>query len=386
MNPKEVLYLDPFLRGSHKNFFDNLSKYSLHEWTSLSIDKGAWKWVSRFSGHLLGQQFLTEFASSSNKVDLIVASDYVDLNQFLASIKKFAPQYPLPPLIFYMHENQLSYPLHGDEQRDLQYGITNLLSMTLADEVWFNSYWHMSDWQEHSHQLAKKIPWGPRQRWYLEREKRRVVYPGVNIGGGNLDRKVCDPIQSDTDPLFCDRNVGPRTIIWNHRWEFDKNPDFFIQVLNNLLSRNINFQLIICGQGSKKALQHPLWQTGLESKLIHVGEVSCRADYEALLKQGDIVFSSAEHEFFGISIIESILAGCLPVLPNRLSYPELVPKQNHAEYLYTNLDEATALVSEFISMDQNLFDDKIAYLRKVFRYYRWEQRISEFDQLINDTI
>ncbi len=42
-----------------------------------------------------------------------------------------------------------------------------------------------------------------------------------------------------------------------------------------------------------------------------------------LLHAGTIVLSTALHEFFGMSVVEAVRAGCRPLLPARLSYPEL---------------------------------------------------------------
>ena len=50
-------------------------------------------------------------------------------------------------------------------------------------------------------------------------------------------------------------------------------------------------------------------------------------DYHAALNRADWVLSTARHEFFGMAVAEALLAGCLPWLPNRLSYPELVPPE-----------------------------------------------------------
>ena len=44
--------------------------------------------------------------------------------------------------------------------------------------------------------------------------------------------------------------------------------------------------------------------------------------------------STAEHETFGIAAVEAMAAGCVPLLPNRLSYPEIVPPQWHEAVLY----------------------------------------------------
>ena len=49
-----------------------------------------------------------------------------------------------------------------------------------------------------------------------------------------------------------------------------------------------------------------------------------RDDYERALQRADVIVSTANHEFFGIGILEAIAAGAYPLVPNRLSYPEIL--------------------------------------------------------------
>jgi len=46
-------------------------------------------------------------------------------------------------------------------------------------------------------------------------------------------------------------------------------------------------------------------------------------EYYTLLLKSKVVFSCAMHEFLGISMMEGVLAGCMPVMPDRLSYLEM---------------------------------------------------------------
>jgi len=64
------------------------------------------------------------------------------------------------------------------------------------------------------------------------------------------------------------------------------------------------------------------------------GFVEDRSSYLRMLLEGDVVVSTARHEFFGIAVLEAVYAGCVPLLPARLSYPEILPATLHEECLY----------------------------------------------------
>ena len=53
----------------------------------------------------------------------------------------------------------------------------------------------------------------------------------------------------------------------------------------------------------------------LSEEIIHFGFVESKSDYYHLLNQSDIVPVTSNQDFFGISAIEAIAAGCVPLLP-----------------------------------------------------------------------
>jgi glycosyltransferase involved in cell wall biosynthesis len=61
----------------------------------------------------------------------------------------------------------------------------------------------------------------------------------------------------------------------------------------------------------------------LGHRIVQFGWLESYADYQRLLGQSDVFISTAQHEFFGIAVMEGVAAGCRPLLPRSLVYPEL---------------------------------------------------------------
>lgn len=127
----------------------------------------------------------------------------------------------------------------------------------------------------------------------------------------------------------------PLTILWCHRWENDKNPEPFFKALLQLDEAGCQFKLVLAGEEFRTA--PPVFAQAckrLGSHIIHTGYIPRREDYLAMLSGCDVVVSTAIQENFGIAVVEAILSGCQPLLPNRLAYPELIPPELHGICLY----------------------------------------------------
>jgi glycosyltransferase involved in cell wall biosynthesis len=127
---------------------------------------------------------------------------------------------------------------------------------------------------------------------------------------------------------------GPLRLLWNHRWEHDKDPVSFLAAVDDLAEAGLDFEVVVAGENFRQypaefetaALRHP-------ERIVHMGHLPV-GDYRRHLLEADVVVSTALHEFFGVAVVEAVAAGCLPVLPDRLSYPTLIPPDWHATCLY----------------------------------------------------
>ena len=310
-----ILALEPYYGGSHRAFIDTLMRHSRHRFRLLTLPARKWKW--RMRGAAIW--FARELASGPPAdIDLMFVTDMMSV----ADLRALLPQMLRAcPLVCYFHENQLTYPLADEADRDYQYGFTNITSCLASDFVWFNSETHRAAFLEGAKRLLRKMP--------------DHVPHGVLE---DIDRKscVCLPLVEPPPNAPSGRSGEiPRTILWNHRWEYDKDPETLFEVLLRLDADGVDFRLAILGESFREI--PPVFSRmmeRLESKIVHMGHAEDRADYWRVLGAADIVVSTAIQENFGISIVEAILSGCVPVLPNRLSYPEVIPTAWHGDCLY----------------------------------------------------
>lgn len=57
-----------------------------------------------------------------------------------------------------------------------------------------------------------------------------------------------------------------------------------------------------------------------KDKLVNFGFLPSKEDFYKVLESADIAVSTADHEFFGVSMVEAARFGCFPVAPNRLRF------------------------------------------------------------------
>jgi glycosyltransferase involved in cell wall biosynthesis len=120
-------------------------------------------------------------------------------------------------------------------------------------------------------------------------------------------------------------------------------------------------------------------RAGLGPRALAWGYAPDLAAYRAMLWQADIVVSTAIQEFFGISVIEALYCGCVPVLPRRLSYPELLPAEHHDAVLYPDdgalADRLEATIRDLPALRQRDF-------RQVAAAYDWSRMAPRWDTMI----
>src|SRR5690606_32360878 len=155
------------------------------------------------------------------------------------------------------------------------------------------------------------------------------------------------------------RSKAP-VILWNHRWEYDKAPERFVDALIELDRRGAAFEVAVCGESFGKV--HPAFErleAELSPRIRHLGFIESADDYRRLVADSDIVVSTARHEYFGVSVVEAMVLGCLPVLPAKLSYPEIVPPHLHPLFLYRDESELPDFLERFLAEPPTYFADEV---------------------------
>ncbi|MHC4758169.1 MAG: tRNA-queuosine alpha-mannosyltransferase domain-containing protein [Planctomycetota bacterium] len=299
-----ILALEPYYGGSHKAFLDGWIEKSKHDWTLLTLPAYKWKWRMRHAAIHFAEK-VTELAGEGQSWDVVFCSDMLNLAEFCG----LATNTERLPSVAYFHENQLTYPVRIEDERDYQFVMTNLTTALAATEVWFNSAFHRDSFIEALKIFLKQMPdYQHIERIEEIRSKSFIHPPGI------------EKIQATAR-----RDNGPMRILWAARWEHDKNPEDFFEALKILKNSGADFRLSCIGQQFRDTPEVFEWAKDYFSDHIdNWGYNESREQYIKTLQQNDVIVSTANHEFFGITILEAIAAGCFPVLPKRLSYPEIL--------------------------------------------------------------
>jgi glycosyltransferase involved in cell wall biosynthesis len=315
-----VLLLSAYDAASHKYWRETLCReISDWDWQVLTLPPRHFSWRIRSNaltwwgeqGELLQQNY-----------DVVLATSMVDL----ATLRGLVPSLSRVPTVLYFHENQFEYPAGQSQHGLLEAQMVTLYSALAADRLVFNSAYNQDSFLAGCKQMLQRFPDGvPAATGELLQEKTEV-----------LPVPITAPIPGDKQ-----RSGSKLQLVWNHRWEYDKGPAELLALATALVDSALEFDLHVVGQQFRKQpaefdqLQQLLQSAG---SLGHWGYLESSTAYQQLLASCDVVVSTALHDFQGLAVLEACAAGCKPLVPARLVYPEWFGAAN----CYQNIDHAVA--------------------------------------------
>lgn len=365
----KILALEPYYNISHSVFLEGYRRYSGHDVKIWSLPGRKWKWRMRGSAYYFSDLACRE--APGQEPDLILASDFLNL----ADWRAICPEsYRGIPALLYFHENQASYPVSRHSSGDHDYGWINLSSCLAADKVLFNSSYHRGEFLEATRDALSLMADGVPEDLADRVEAKSGVFP-VGIDFAQHDQVLGEGAGADD---------GPPVILWNHRWEYDKRPELLVEALAGLVELGVDFRVVICGESFDGA--YPAFRNLpdlLGDRLLHLGFFEDKLDYLRAVARSRVVVSTAAHEFFGISVVEAMYLGCVPVLPKALSYPEILPPELHARCLYEDPAQLAGFLEEVLQLDP---EELTKASRAAAAKYHWERLAPRLDGILEELV
>ncbi len=372
-----ILIVEPFHTGSHKAWAEGYQKHSRHQIELLTLPGRHWKWRMAGGAVALAQ----EFNKKKLQPDLILATDMLDFSTFLGLIDVSQPHLELASGAIYFHENQITYPWSPTDsdkplKRDHHYGFINYTSALAANAVFFNSEFHRRSFLEALPKFLKMFPdYNGMENVDLIAEKSEVLHLGMEFPP--------PPPEGGTGLEVADVKVP--TLVWNHRWEYDKNPEEFFELIFRLETKGVDYQLIVLGESYKNS--PPIFAKAKEKlahRILHWGFAESKEAYFEWLRKGDILPVTSRQDFFGGSVVEAMACGCIPLLPKRLAYPEHLPAEWHEQLFY---ESKNSLYEKLKSMLLNINEikEKVAP-EKFVAMYDWSNLAPRYDAAMEHLI
>jgi glycosyltransferase involved in cell wall biosynthesis len=197
-------------------------------------------------------------------------------------------------------------------QQRAHYAFINYTSALAADRVLFNSQYHLEAFTGQLTEFLKSFPdQNELESVDLIKAKSEVLHLG-------LDLQRFDEHQQGT----FDEASKPPLILWNHRWEYDKNPEEFFTALYRLQEEGVAFEVAVLGESYRNC--PPVFaeaQQRLGERIIHFGYAENFADYAHWLWRADILPVNSNHDFFGASVIATAYHCCHVAWLTRSIFP-----------------------------------------------------------------
>ena len=296
----DILALEPFFGGGRRHMLETLIHYSRHRWTLLKLPPRRIERRLTAAAHWFAEQLTRHWVG---RVDLLFTSEALNL----ADLYRLMPTLSKNPSVVYFHSNQLPHPsVVSDNPLD----VANLNTATAANEIWFNSMYHLRDFFGRAASLVARHP------ELSGRDPIADITAKAHLMPPPVDFTTINELVAHGPPP---RN--PRAIFVDTRYANVKVLNAALQAINR---RGEKFELITIGPVEELSPDQPRITLPEQDEIAHV---------KAMLRCG-IFVSVKDGCPCDYRAVRALAAGCWPVTPATGCYHELIPQRIHGHTLY----------------------------------------------------
>lgn len=308
----DILALEPFHGGCRRLMMDTIVRHSRHRWTVLTLPARRMERRLTAAAHWFAEKLARR---GLGKIDAVFASDALNL----ADLRRLVPGLVEKPSVVYFHSNMLPPPT-GRQESPLD--LVNLHSAAAANEIWFNSAYHVKSFVTAAGGLIRRhAELSMRNPLPALMEKSHVMPPPVDLA-------------------FVHEIMQSHQVSRKRRTIFLSTSGSHAALLNTAFQtldrRGEAYNLIVVGSADHL---HPEFPKRLISENDELAQIL------GLLESGVIVSGSpeatADHH-----VVRGLAAGVWPVVPNSGVYPEIIPEIIQPNCLYDLTTDA--LVSKLL--------------------------------------
>jgi len=106
--------------------------------------------------------------------------------------------------------------------------------------------------------------------------------------------------------------------------------------------------------------------------IVSLDKQRTKNEYYDLLSKASGIIAPSEQETFGIGVVEGMCCGCIPIVPDKLSFKETVP------YLHRYINEDK--IQDYINIAINATNNDRHYVQKFVKKYQYQNVINKIIQ------